>query len=810
MIDGFFSFHNLTAGELTRLESLSPAIQRYRKLTENSVWDIKTQRHFFWNQAAASSILSTHSAKEICQFWSQKTDELLTLALNEISQELDFHEFAIFAVGKLGSIELNLSSDIDLIVLCAENQLPQGKHLLKLLNQKLALADDRGFCYRIDYDLRPGGKLGPLLATPDQLIDWYGNYGEAWERLALVRLRPIFGSSSIISPVLQFRDKFCFRKHLDYQILSDLKLMREKVLTGYAHRTKDDQIDLKLGAGGIRDLELFVHTLQIIHGGKVPSVRSSTTDGALAELEKLNFLSTEEALFLTCHYWELRDWENKVQALNDQQTHLLSSSFPLVNNHQFQSLRDGMEKCSQLVASLLGKVTFEKSAWPEDEELQMKIIGSWGFQEKEAQETWTNIQRTPILSRQKERDEAARRQFLHEILKRMGPICTDHTVSMKLLSQFIEATKAKTSFFTMCLTSEKLLDEISSWFATSTYLSQRLIQRPELLDALVINQAEISHLEADEELTPLTDYKFLRETRIVTRFLEDLDLRAFCQSLTQTADEIALTLLNYLKREFPASQLKIIAAGKWGGQEFGIQSDLDLLLFTDGDQSSEIKIARRWINRITELRKGGALYKIDLRLTPQFSSGFLLQTEENFRQYLFIRATAWERQAFLRLRSLNQPVDFQSALKSRNLSREELKELHRIQLQLFQTAKGPLDVKLSPGGLLHTELVAQTIALLHPEEMEPSSSTLDLIHKYLPLKIAQSYVKLKTIEQLHRIFSESSAPLTEQNLSLKSILSNMRDSALGSSTLDFSSNIRATLTDNAAQLQRLDPRVTAE
>jgi glutamate-ammonia-ligase adenylyltransferase len=810
LIDGFFSFHNLSAGDLSQLEKVSPAIQRYRTLNEQSHWDLKTQRHFFWNQAAASSILDHHHPKDICHFWSDRTDELLQRALEDLSRELQFSDFAVFAVGKLGSHELNLSSDIDLIILCSEEHLSLGKQLVKLLSHQLSASDERGFCYRIDYDLRPGGKLGPLLSTPDQFMDWYGNYGEAWERLALVRLRPLFGKSEIVHSILEFRDKFCFRKHLDFQILSDLKLMREKVLTGYAHRSQENQIDLKLGAGGIRDLELFVHTLQIIHGGKVPSVRLNNTDSALTALEKLGFLSAEDSNFLISHYWQLRDWENKVQAIDDLQTHLLPSDFTLLKEGQFLALRESMEGCSQIVSGLLGKVSFAKSAWPEEEELQMKLISSWGFSEPEIRQTWKQIQTTPILSRQKERDESARKQFLFEALKKMGPQCVDHALSMKLLSHFIEATKAKTSFFTMCLASEKLLDDIARWFATSTYLSQRVIQSPELLDALVLNQSDLTVLELDQELTHLSDYKFLREAWIISRFLESLDLRTFSHALTQTADEIALAVLTQLKKEFPSTQLQIIAGGKWGGREFGINSDLDLLFFSSGETSSEIKVARRWMNRITELRKGGALYKIDLRLTPQYSSGVLLQAEQTFMDYVATKSSAWERQAFLRLRAIESSISLQAAIKARTLTTSELQELKKIQSQLFLTAKSELDVKLNPGGLLHTELVAQTIALLNQRDSETTSSTLDLIEKYLPAEVLKTYLILKSIEQLHRIFSESSAPLSEQSTSLRPIIAKLQTWSLGTSSIEFSSNIKAMLSDNAARLQSLDPRETAE
>ncbi len=163
---------------------------------------------------------------------------------------------ALFALGKLGCLELNLSSDVD-VLLVAENEaavsLPRLRKFQKLLTERTF----SGFVFRVDFDLRPGGKQGPLIPTLDQFKDYYGNYGETWERLAFVRLRPLCGDDFIKKEVMAFARKFSFRRHLDFTLLEDLKNLRTKIQGHYWARTQHHVVDLKLGVGGIRDVELF-------------------------------------------------------------------------------------------------------------------------------------------------------------------------------------------------------------------------------------------------------------------------------------------------------------------------------------------------------------------------------------------------------------------------------------------------------------------------------------------------------------------------------------------------------------------------
>ncbi|MEN0059159.1 MAG: glutamine-synthetase adenylyltransferase, partial [Bdellovibrio sp.] len=266
---------------------------------------LRQQRNEIWSRCARASQQNTDSAKNICFLWSEAADKLLEQAF---SDSFETEKVALFALGKLGSHELNLSSDVD-ILLVAEEVSSAIQSALRRFQKLLTERTFQGFVFRVDFDLRPGGRQGPLIPTLDQFKDYYGNYGETWERMAFVRLRPLCGDVSIQTDVMDFARKFSFRKHLDFTLLEDLKSLRGKIQGHYWERARNNAVDLKLGVGGIRDVELFTHALQIVHGGRNPILQIKSTSESLEKLQKAQLLPEDEARFLNDHYWNLRTLE---------------------------------------------------------------------------------------------------------------------------------------------------------------------------------------------------------------------------------------------------------------------------------------------------------------------------------------------------------------------------------------------------------------------------------------------------------------------------------------------------------------------
>ncbi|MEZ0390595.1 MAG: glutamine-synthetase adenylyltransferase, partial [Pseudobdellovibrionaceae bacterium] len=711
--------------------------------------------------------------------------------------------------GKLGSDELNLSSDVDLVFI-ANSESPLHSSFLRKFQTLIQEMTDFGFCFRTDFDLRPGGRMGPLVPTSEQFQDYYGNYGEAWERLAFVRLRPIWGHSETITDTLKFTEKFTFRKHLDFTLLSDLKSLRQRIHSQYFHRTQNEQLDLKLGVGGIRDLELFVHALQVVHGGRDLELRKKRTSEALQSLEKKQILPSSEVQFLTEHYWLLRKWENLVQAESDQQTHLLKKDFRL--GAPFQDLKDRMGQCDQLVSGLLGKVDLQNKTVPATTEEQLAWLENLGFPREEIGSLWSEMMETKALSRQKERDEGYRLRFLSLFINEISKYPQHRIRSLHLLRDFLKATRAKATFYSLLLNQEHLISQIARIFATAPYLASLLCSRPELIDSYVYKTQE--SLASDDPqvfLDLLSERKLLSELINGTEFLSTLDLSHLTARMTETADQIASALLISVEKETQC-ELSVLALGKWGGQELGLRSDLDFIFLTsDEPQEKHLKAARKFFHRLTESHhRGGSLYSIDLRLRPSGKGGLVVSSFPQILDYLKNQAEPWERQAYLRTRILgdafSQKELIEGALR-RPLSRSDLNGLNEIRKALLRNASlkiSEIDLKYSEGSLVDIEFAAQ-IELMRTQTWN-SAKTTDQLKTLGWNELLHHYEFMRLVEQIHQaVVLTSTSVLDFESESFISTASLLKETKVS-----LQNRLRSALIDSQHLLKRLDPRRSLE
>ncbi len=782
------------ASALDEASQLSAAFRQYAQQpapaeTENK---IRYNRNQLWLRAAIAS-LQGFAAQEVCQFWSECADQLLTEAFQASFKS---EKIALFALGKLGSHELNLSSDVDILLLCEDDSVPATSGL-RQFQKILAERTSFGFVFRVDFDLRPGGRNGPLIPTVEQFKDYYGNYGETWERLAFVRLRFICGDSQIKKDVDAFANKFTFRKHLDFTLLDDLKNLRKKIHAHYWERTQAQQIDLKLGIGGIRDIELFVHALQVVHGGKDPQLQLKSTHEALKKIAEKKLLPTEEALFLQRHYWNLRALENYVQALQDEQTHLLklSDSHPPFIHKLLHHLSGDMERCSQIVSELLGAAPLLVA---ENQELTQLLVT-----DETIREYWNEVLGHEVLSRSKERDEAARKSFLEAFVLSLQAQGGNLPRGILLLKDFVKATKAKATFFSMLIREKNLLQELSWLFGHSPYLARILCHRPELLDSFVYRSQDAPSQDWSILLEELSERKLLSEIINGTSFSKTKNIQHLIQNLTSTADSIVADLLHRLKQDFP-SEVKILALGKWGGKELGFKSDLDFIFVVPFETKDvDFKLIKRFLSRLSEPHKGGAIYEIDMRLRPSGKAGPLIINEADLEKYLLEEASAWERQAYLKSRWISGegPAVKKLALQ-KNLSAEELSELNRIRKALL-TAPEKLDLKYSEGGLIDLEFAAQVICL--QQKMEPqNSNTLSFFKAFGKDEdlLTANYLRLRQTEQmLQLVASESLTEVTQNHESFPFLAG-----ALQADPLDLIQQLKSILAENLQILNALDPR----
>ena len=276
-----------SADQLQRLEQTSTAYRRYSNFVKSNSASsdfsdrLRLDRHRHWCEAVAASAYETATTAEICREWSKAADQILIQAWEQAG--LREEACALFAMGKLGAQELNLSSDVDLIVCTKPAAAHQVERKLRTFRRLVADVTEFGFCFRVDFELRPGGRSSPTATTVSQFQDHYWSRGETWEKMALVRLRDLTGSPDVIATVMENARHFSYRKFLDFHLLEDLKRVRSRIHVE-SFDARAGEIHIKLEKGGIRDIELFVNALQVLHGGKLPKLQTRSMDEALGEI----------------------------------------------------------------------------------------------------------------------------------------------------------------------------------------------------------------------------------------------------------------------------------------------------------------------------------------------------------------------------------------------------------------------------------------------------------------------------------------------------------------------------------------------
>lgn len=799
--------------ELKVARQSSAAFQRYEMLCQKNESDpLHLLRHRGWLECVMATYTGRATTAEICAHWSAVADQVIQTAWSMCG--LDQLPVALFALGKHGAQELNLSSDIDVLIVAEPQRLLEVEKGLRKFQSLVQKPGDFGFCFRLDFDLRPGGTMGPMITTPSQFQDYYWSQGETWERLALVRLRPLIGPATLIDPVVDLARRFSFRKFLDFTLLDDLKALRSQVhQKGFAR--KDGELNLKLEVGGIRDIELFTHSLLVLHGGKVTELQTRSTTDALQKLKRLKVLSIEDSEFLLESYWHFRHLENLVQAENDQQTHSLKlAQPPPFYTEKEADLRARMTRVKEIVAALLGAVDLEKVRLPTEPNAQQDWLRALGFNESSVTATWPQLMSATALSHKNDRDERARQEFLYsfveELARQTGP---DRDLGLSILVDFVRSTRAKATFFTTLLRSPRLMQDLARLFCLSPYLGSILASRPELLDGFILKVDDSWSEEMDTLLSQMSERKLLTEIWAANHFLSDESLVGLYERETASADSICQQLLKQLLKEFPSSKVDLITLGKWGGRELGLRSDLDFIFVTpEAPKEDDFKVARRFIARLTDPLKGGSLYDVDLRLRPSGQSGALLVSLSSLHEYWGGRAEAWERQAYLRARPLdpiNVKID-KKLLLSRPLKLEELESLKNIRLKLLKLpTEQTLDIKYAPGGLLDIEFVAQT-AILKGAVNGADSSTTGMVQvlghqspewKAEATKVIANYEQLRRFEQLLQLASaHKTSMLDSRQASFQKFSHLLKLDA--ESTFE---KVRGTLKKSRQLLDQLDP-----
>lgn len=628
--------------------------------------------------------------------------------------------FCALAMGKLGACELNFSSDIDLIYVYSHDGQTKGDRpldhftyftkLSEAVTEAIAKATEDGIVFRVDLNLRPDGRSGPIVNSIRAAELYYQSYGRSWERNAMLKARSGSGDVAVGDELLKLLAPFIWRRSLDLDVVAEIKAMKDRI---DARAGAEGRADLKLGRGGIREAEFFVSALQLLHGGR-PGHEALRERAVLPALERLLFagiVPANDRDALADAYLFLRRAEHRVQMVDGAQTHrlpppeerlALARAMGYATVDAFEAALAGhRERVAALFSDLLGRGEDRPPIDPElallldptvERERRAEIALRRGFGDADraiASIDAMGRRRTPFAPTG---DPEAAVALLVEAIATPDP---DQALSH--LADFASALQAPEPYFKLLGERRRVARLLLSLFGTSDFLSKRFLRHPEMIDALLredqialVKEKERLGEELDERLAAFDpamqiDEAMERKLGEVRRFRNEemlriaihdiagsIDLGSVAAQLSAVAEVCIGRCLALAEEESrakgyaPPGRLCVVGMGKLGGRELGYHSDLDLIFLYSGGaaQGHErySRLAQRFMAFLQMPLREGRLYQIDTRLRPSGNQGALVVGTEGFARYhmgdpasaegggMHVRSQLWERQALLRAR----------------------------------------------------------------------------------------------------------------------------------------------------------------
>lgn len=581
----------------------------------------------------------------------------------------------VFALGKLGTLELNYSSDVDLVFVydgdghSNGNKSLDAKSYFTRFGQKLIQLLDvytaDGLVYRVDMRLRPFGSAGPLVCSKNALTQYLVNEGRDWERFAWMRSRLICGDKNNAVEVMSDVNAFIYRKHLDYKVFDALaKIKNDIALEHQAH-----QHDLKLGFGGIRTIEFIVQSLQVVFGGRNQQLQGVSIYPQFEQLLYANKISKTDCRSLQqCWLW-LRKLENMAQAVNDQDTHelpqlteLQAVFAELCGQPNWQTLLNELKQMRHEVDNIFAQIFSQPEAASQltakQHKLSQQLIDG------------LNLQRVPQDTAQK-----ARQLIAVTLSKASAKITEDFAAIVKVLLK-------RPNYLLMLLKEQNVHNNVLELLSVDSYFKDLLLQYPVLFEQLFEYQPFIElhksylakewqsllGMEPDVEqwMEQLRYFKLVNHFNLMRfYYANEISAQKLSEQMTVLAEFILAQVIEFSFDEMQEKlgnvslkviDLMVIAYGSMAVKNMKASSDLDLVFVLDKPsiKADERVYLHRWIKRIMHHLNSqmyhGLLYEIDLQLRPNGNSGPLITTKEEFVNYQKNEAWTWEHAAMVKSR----------------------------------------------------------------------------------------------------------------------------------------------------------------
>lgn len=626
----------------------------------------------------------------------------------------------ILGMGKLGARELNYSSDIDLIILydpeLIETDAPDRlqTHLIRLTRRLVKLMEDRtaeGYVFRTDLRLRPDPGATPIALSIYAAETYYESLGQNWERAAMIKARPVAGDIEAGNRFLSWLTPFVWRKSLDFAAIQDIQAIKRQINIHKAGNKMDvPGHNIKLGRGGIREIEFFAQTQQLIWGGRQPGLRSPYTLPAIQALTEFGLCDEDACQVLDASYRFLRTVEHRLQMINDEQTQTLPEDETRLTH---LALFMGYEDCAgftkdvemhikrvhDLYANLFndapslgsdtlvgGNLVFTGA---DTDPETLKTIAELGFENPEIlDQTIRGWHHGRYRATHSTRAREILTELMPHLLRAIASMSAPTATFLKF-DEFLRGLPAGVQLFSMFKAQPAILTLVAEIMGKAPRLARHLAGRASVLDSVLAPDffdppMSIDGLN-DELSTQLQRSEYLEDTlNICRRWAHDHRFQVGVQRLqglinpvaaSATLSDIAQTALKHLYPKVEAefalnhgrvenASLAVLALGKLGSREMTASSDLDLVFIYDvSDEAAQsdgqkplpvtqyfARLGQRYINAITALTQEGALYEVDMRLRPSGNSGPIATTLTAFKKYHATSAWTWEHMAMTRAR----------------------------------------------------------------------------------------------------------------------------------------------------------------
>ncbi len=643
-------------------------------------------------------------------------------------------EFTILALGKLGGAELNHSSDVDLIFLYGEEgQLSPRFSYHEFFNrlaekflEAFSTPDPQGSLFRVDVRLRPEGSAGPLARSLESMEHYYGGFGETWERLALIKARGVGGSRELAYEFLRQHQPFIYPKSPTPDLLEEIANIKRRIERDVVGQENLGR-DVKLGRGGIREIEFVVQTLQFIHGARHTFLQEPSTLKALRGLAQLELIPPSEIVGLDRAYRFLRRTEHRLQIEAEQQTHTipatpehlrrLALSLGFGSREEFTSaLEREMLTVRAVFRRLIAEALPDKKGEPVDSGIFANQSG--------AEKALTGLGQGPSGAHVSPRTRQAFRKLRPLLLAQLAKTA-DPDATLNQFARFVEAYGLRSMLFELLVTNPKLLELLAKAFDASRFASDLLVRHAQLLEDITRDEKldcsieMAGHLEQLRSLgkkrTALDRLRAYRQAQLFRILLRDVlglaDFATMCREQS-TLVEACLVCVNEI---LGGDELTIIAMGKFGGREITYGADLDVLFV--GHESRD---AEKLLSVMAQPSAEGNLSRVDARLRPEGEKGPLVCSLETYQRYYAERAQPWEQQALTRARPVTGPLakEFMAIAKNAwhkagqhvDLYTKIDNMLERIRRER-SSGDEFLDFKTGSGGIIEAEFLVQALQM---------------------------------------------------------------------------------------------------